>query len=173
MVYLCCNHIIKISFAKQTATKEITDFWIFNYVIMCEKYFWTSCLLWVTNGFWKPQLGNVGTLFFISIKRTSFKKTFHLECTACRYKLFLWLPPGRLRRAWCWIIAFICRNFPLVILFADYVQQLTKITGTRLSFKKHKFKKYEAQNAEILRNIARLTLTNITGKITFFIAVMF
>ena len=35
------------------------------------------------------------------------------------------------------------------------------------------FKKHEAQDAEILRNIARLTLTNITGKITFFNTVMF
>ena len=39
-------------------------------------------------------------------------------------------------------------------------------------FKKHKFKKHEVQKSEILRkhlrNIDRLTLTNITGKITFF-----
>ena len=33
--------------------------------------------------------------------------------------------------------------------------------------KQNKFKKHETQNAEILRNIARLTLTNITVKIAF------
>ena len=47
------------------------------------------------------------------------------------------------------------------------------ILYTRFLFKKHKFKKHEAQNAEILRNIARLTLTNITGKITYFNTGMF
>ena len=36
--------------------------------------------------------------------------------------------------------------------------------------KKHKFNKHEAQNLKkYLRNIARLTLTNITGKIVFLI----
>ena len=39
-------------------------------------------------------------------------------------------------------------------------------------FNKYKFEKHKGQNAEILRNIARLTLTNITGKITFFKIVM-
>ena len=39
-------------------------------------------------------------------------------------------------------------------------------------FKKHKFKKHEAQNAEILRNIYE-TLANITGKITLFNTLMF
>ena len=33
--------------------------------------------------------------------------------------------------------------------------------------------KHEARNAEILRNIVRPTLTNITGKITFFNTAMF
>ena len=40
-------------------------------------------------------------------------------------------------------------------------------------FLRNKFKKHEAQNVEILRNIARLTLTNITGKIMFYNTVMF
>ena len=39
--------------------------------------------------------------------------------------------------------------------------------------KKHKFKNHEAQNVEILRNIAGVTLTNATGKITLFNTVMF
>ena len=36
-----------------------------------------------------------------------------------------------------------------------------------------RLKKHEAQNAEKLRNIARLTLRNITGKITFLNTAMF
>ena len=39
--------------------------------------------------------------------------------------------------------------------------------------KQNKFKKHETQNAEILRNIARLTLTNITVKIAFLNTVIF
>ena len=56
---------------------------------------------------------------------------------------------------------------------STHTPQQIKVCTHFLFFKKHKFNKHEAQNAKILRNIARLTLTNITGKITFFNTVMF
>ena len=58
------------------------------------------------------------------------------------------------------------RNFGPIV-----AQNFGNLFRMHVFFKKHKFKKHEAQKAKILkknlRNTARLTLTNITGKITF------
>ena len=65
-----------------------------------------------------------------------------------------------------------CSVLEVPTLKVFFLAKLQSIQYT-FFFKKHKFKKHVAQNAEILRNIARLTLTNITEKNTFFNTVMF